>query len=210
MKTHDFGKILDDAMADPRRRAEIERERDEAVAEITAYNLAEVRKALELTQVELARRLEVSQPTVSQAENADDMKVSTLADHIEAMGGRLQLAAVFPDSEGGSMLTPIVVGPFGGVDRTVLDNFGPVLPNPRGSMPVISTVDLDIGGVSDSYFAEADGVEALYESHRQELDELLDLMADAPDRRVSGDVVIRSSTGEVLYEVKVARRAARR
>ena len=59
--------------------------------------LDELRAAREMTQVTLAKVLEVSQSEVSKIENRADMYVSTLANYVSAMGGRLEIRAVFPD-----------------------------------------------------------------------------------------------------------------
>jgi predicted transcriptional regulator len=50
-----------------------------------------------VTQVELARRLEVSQATVSKFEKSNPA-VSTVRRYVEALGGRLEMTAVFDDS----------------------------------------------------------------------------------------------------------------
>ena len=47
-------------------------------AETFAYTLGELRKALETTQVSLACRLSVTQPTLSGIENGNDPMLSTL------------------------------------------------------------------------------------------------------------------------------------
>jgi len=52
-----------------------------------------------LTQVELARKLGLAQATVSKVEGQADLYLSTLRRYIEAMGGYLELRAVFPDAE---------------------------------------------------------------------------------------------------------------
>jgi DNA-binding XRE family transcriptional regulator len=52
-----------------------------------------------VTQTELARRLEVSQANVSRIEHETDLKLSTLRGYVEALGGELELHAVFPDGE---------------------------------------------------------------------------------------------------------------
>ena len=60
--------------------------------------LSELRRGLDLTQVQLADRLAVTQENVSQIERGDtDMRVSTLRRYVEALGGRLELRATFPD-----------------------------------------------------------------------------------------------------------------
>jgi DNA-binding XRE family transcriptional regulator len=73
--------------------------RSQARAKELLANMAldELRAARELTQVSLARILNVSQSEVSKIENRVDMYVSTLASYVKAMGGQLEICAVFPD-----------------------------------------------------------------------------------------------------------------
>jgi len=59
--------------------------------------LDELRAARELTQARLADLLEIDQSSVSKLERRTDMYVSTLRDFIAAMGGRLEIRAIFPD-----------------------------------------------------------------------------------------------------------------
>ena len=61
--------------------------------------LDELRAARDLTQEELARTLGVNQPAISRLERKADMYVSTLANFVKAMGGKLEIHAVFPDGE---------------------------------------------------------------------------------------------------------------
>ena len=68
-----------------------------ARADSVAFSLAELRKARELTQVELAERLKTAQPTVSAMENAGDNLVSTVRSVVESLGGHLEMVAVFGD-----------------------------------------------------------------------------------------------------------------
>ena len=79
----------------PERRARIESLTNEALAEVVAYTLGELRRHRDLTQAELAHRLDCSQASISGMENAADNLVSTLRAVVEAMGGRLDIAAVF-------------------------------------------------------------------------------------------------------------------
>ncbi len=58
--------------------------------------LDELRVALELTQEHLAARLKVNQAAISKMERRTDMFVSTLQHTIKAMGGRLEILAIFP------------------------------------------------------------------------------------------------------------------
>jgi predicted transcriptional regulator len=50
-----------------------------------------------LTQEQLAKTLGVKQAAVSKMERRTDMYVSTLRNIISAMGGMLEIRAVFPD-----------------------------------------------------------------------------------------------------------------
>ncbi len=61
--------------------------------------LYELRRAEALSQVEVAGRLEITQSAVSKLEHADDVRVSTLRDYLDALGARLELVAVFDDDE---------------------------------------------------------------------------------------------------------------
>ena len=61
--------------------------------------LNELRQALDLSQAELAERLNIKQPAVSRLENREDMYVGHLREVVEAMGGRLDLTARFADLE---------------------------------------------------------------------------------------------------------------
>lgn len=65
----------------------------------TSYRLRALREARGLTQNEVAERLEIRQVSVSRMEARSDVRVSTLRAVIEAMGGELQIRAVFPDAE---------------------------------------------------------------------------------------------------------------
>jgi predicted transcriptional regulator len=60
-------------------------------------NLAEVRRALKLSQDEIAQTLQIGQGSVAKIEKRADMYVSTLRRFIEAMGGELEIVARFPD-----------------------------------------------------------------------------------------------------------------
>lgn len=68
----------------------------EAAGVMTLYQLREARS---LTQVNLAKVLNVNQGAVSRMEKRTDMYVSTLRNFIQAMGGQLQVKAVFPEGE---------------------------------------------------------------------------------------------------------------
>ena len=71
---------------------------DEIYARLKAeMALEELRGALRMTQQQLAKTLNVDQSAISKLERRTDMYVSTLERFIEAMGGRLEIRAVFPE-----------------------------------------------------------------------------------------------------------------
>ena len=84
------------AKMDPSRRAQVEERVQEA---LRAMPLEELRAARELTQTQLAQVLQVSQGAVSKVERRADMYISTLRSYIRAIGGDLQIRAVFPEGE---------------------------------------------------------------------------------------------------------------
>jgi hypothetical protein len=61
--------------------------------------LHELRRVREKSQVDLARELAVGQPAVARLERRADMYVGTLRRYIEALGGKLEITARFPDTE---------------------------------------------------------------------------------------------------------------
>jgi hypothetical protein len=77
------------------------RARSEAKAErlIQEMALDELRAARALTQGHLSMLLGVRQSAISKLERRADMYVSTLRHFIEAMGGRLEIRAVFPEGD---------------------------------------------------------------------------------------------------------------
>ena len=78
------------------RRARVEERVREAIKEMA---LDELRTAREFTQAELSQVLRVDQGSISRLERRTDMYIGTLRRYIEAMGGSLQIRAVFPDGE---------------------------------------------------------------------------------------------------------------
>lgn len=78
----------------PERLAAVEAEK--RALEVEAATLEELRVARGMSQEELAEALNVQQPAVSKLERRDDMRVSTLREVVEALGGELKLVAKFP------------------------------------------------------------------------------------------------------------------
>ena len=70
---------------------------EEALRLSDEMDLAEVRRALKLSQDEIAQTLGIGQGSVAKIEQRTDMYVSTLRRFIEAMGGELEIVARFPD-----------------------------------------------------------------------------------------------------------------
>ena len=94
MPTRKFRELID-AMPANRRQKIAQRVR-EAIA---AMPLDELRKARQMTQAKLAQSLGVNQGEVSKIEHRTDLYLSTLSEYVEALGGRLEIRAVFPDRE---------------------------------------------------------------------------------------------------------------
>lgn len=88
-KTKPFRQLADKINADPARRARVDAHK--------RVMLAELRQSLDLTQTELAETLDVSQRGVSHVEHEANPRLGTLADYVDALGGRLELRAVFDD-----------------------------------------------------------------------------------------------------------------
>jgi DNA-binding XRE family transcriptional regulator len=70
--------------------------------ELQRMALDELRIAKQLTQADMAEMLDVPQSSISRIERRADMYLSTLRNYIHAMGGALQIQAVFPD--GGAVI----------------------------------------------------------------------------------------------------------
>ena len=78
-------------------------ERQKRIAAITEKMVADemtlrgLRHARKLTQVKIAKKLGITQDSVSRLEKRSDLLLSTLRKTVEAMGGKLSLVAEFPD-----------------------------------------------------------------------------------------------------------------
>lgn len=66
---------------------------------IASMPLEEIRKARQMTQAKLAETLGVNQGEISKIEHRTDIYISTLAGYVEALGGKLEIRAIFPDRE---------------------------------------------------------------------------------------------------------------
>ena len=73
--------------------------RERLTNEVRAHKLAEVRRTQQLTQVEVAEAMKVTQSRVSRLEKGelDTTELGTLRKYVEALGGNLRLVADFGD-----------------------------------------------------------------------------------------------------------------
>jgi DNA-binding XRE family transcriptional regulator len=64
--------------------------------ELDPIALADLRRHLELTQTQVARKMGVTQATISELESRGNVKLSTLRAYIRALGAEMIAEAVFP------------------------------------------------------------------------------------------------------------------
>jgi DNA-binding Xre family transcriptional regulator len=64
---------------------------------MAAMPLEELRQARNITQTHLASLLQITQASVSKMEKRTDMYLSTLRSFVQAMGGELEIRAIFPE-----------------------------------------------------------------------------------------------------------------
>ena len=80
----------------PERRKKIELRTKELLLEM---EISELRKALDMTQEELAVALKMKQSAISRIEHQSDMFISTLRTILSAMGATLKIVASFPEGD---------------------------------------------------------------------------------------------------------------
>lgn len=76
-------------------RGKVESRAAELIAE--EMSMRQLRHARELTQAHLAKKLGITQDSVSRLEQRSDLLLSTLRKAVSAMGGRLSLVVEFSD-----------------------------------------------------------------------------------------------------------------
>ncbi|MGH2534443.1 MAG: helix-turn-helix domain-containing protein [Thermomicrobiales bacterium] len=91
---HPWSEIRDKLREDPAMEARIN-EYKRAMDDV--LRLAELRNQHGKTQTQLAETMGVSQARVSQIESAENPYLETLREYVEALGGELEVRAVFPD-----------------------------------------------------------------------------------------------------------------
>jgi DNA-binding XRE family transcriptional regulator len=98
----------------------IEQGREAIRAEL---QLAAVRKHRKASQATVAQRLAVSQSNVSQLERGDDLRLSTLVGYIDALGGTVEVRAIFDDEtitlSGGEIKNVAIAGNVKGARRRI-------------------------------------------------------------------------------------------
>ncbi|WP_427132286.1 helix-turn-helix domain-containing protein [Pseudarthrobacter sp. S9] len=95
-----MAKSIEELLAErPVDRTAVDAHKKRMLDEVRAYRLRELREASELTQIELAGRLHVSQNRVSRIEHGDidRAQVDTLRKYVEALGGRLRVEVELGD-----------------------------------------------------------------------------------------------------------------
>ena len=106
-----MARTLKDKLAalEPARRAGVEAEANRLHTEY--LTLQELRKAKDLTQVQLAQTLGIQQATVAKYERQSDLLLSTLSSYVQAMGGSLKLMVEFPGK------APVALEGFGEIEE---------------------------------------------------------------------------------------------
>jgi transcriptional regulator with XRE-family HTH domain len=90
-----FAELASSIRADETRRRRVVLHKQELLDELA---LTELRQARQVTQAELARSLNTTQSAISRLEHQTDLYLSTLRSYVEALGGKLEIYAQFPDA----------------------------------------------------------------------------------------------------------------
>jgi transcriptional regulator with XRE-family HTH domain len=91
MTTRKFSEMLQDWP--------IKGRQDPKHAERSVARLDKLRKSRSVTQAEVAEHLRTNQGGISRIERRTDIYISTLSQYVRALGGKLEIRAIFPDSE---------------------------------------------------------------------------------------------------------------
>ena len=92
MKTIPLDALLAKHMTGP----SITRAKRRASEIMEQMELAEIRKALNISQRGLARTMKIAQPTLAKIEKQPDMQIATLRKVVRALGGEIDIIARFP------------------------------------------------------------------------------------------------------------------
>ena len=89
-----FSELREKLRSDPERAARVS---EYKLAIENALALAKMRRSRGVTQKQLAEAMRVSQANISRIEHGEDVQFSTIQRYVNALGGRVELRAVFPD-----------------------------------------------------------------------------------------------------------------
>ncbi len=92
-KTLSYDSIADALMT----KASRVRAKKRANAILKRMTLDELRKDRKMTQGKLARAMKMQQSEVSRLEKRTEVKLGTLRSYVSALGGHIEIRAVFPD-----------------------------------------------------------------------------------------------------------------
>ena len=81
----------------PQLQQQIEVGTKDLILEVETLRLKQLRERWGISQQELAKILNVSQPAVSKLEDRPDVMLSTLRQYVESLGGNLEILVTFPD-----------------------------------------------------------------------------------------------------------------
>jgi len=80
-----------------------------------ATGLRAVRELYGVTQDQIATRLKKGQAAISRLETRNDSKIETIGKYLRALGGRIEIRAVFPDGQ--LPIYPVTKPTFRGINR---------------------------------------------------------------------------------------------
>ncbi len=95
MKTKTLDTIMKEKFS-PEERVKVQQKAQEKVA---AIRLQQVRKSHHVTQKELAASMGLSQSALSELERRPNITIGTMQRYIEALGGHLEVKAVFKNGK---------------------------------------------------------------------------------------------------------------
>lgn len=93
-KTKNFNILRQRVESDPARRERVEQVMQEMEV---VFALSKAREQMRLTQLDMAKALGTTQANVSRMEHQGDLHLSTISRYVEALGGHLEVRAVFPE-----------------------------------------------------------------------------------------------------------------
>ncbi len=89
-----FSDLRAEVLAQPGASEQLAELRARTIEEIRLF---ELRRGEAVSQAAVAGRLDVTQGAISKLEHADDLRISTLSQYLDALGARLELVAVFEE-----------------------------------------------------------------------------------------------------------------